>query len=303
MATLFIGATVIALLAIGQSFVLLTGNIDLSTGALAAFGGVLVAIIINAGVPWQLAIVPTCLATATAGVISGAVVHYVKVPSFLVTFGMLGVAETLALVLSNATSVPIVAAAFTELGDGTVGGIPVLVVVAIAIVIVAELILRKTAFGFDLYAYGGNPSGAVLAGVRASVVTMGAFAVSGCLAGLGGAITASRLLSGYPSSGLGNTLFDSIAGAVVGGVSLFGGVGTAVGALFGALLIGTLQDGMNVKAISFSWQPLVIGVVIVIGVAYDVTVRRISLGAKIRALFRHPDSGGTEEGSDVRSVI
>lgn len=289
LSTLSLDGTVVILLAIGQSFVLLTGNIDLSTGALAAFGGVLVAIIINHGVPWQLAVLITCLATGFAGVINGVIVHYVKVPSFLATFGMLGAGESLALILSQESSVPVQKVSFAYLGTGKVGGVPVAVIIAIGIMILGELVLRKTAFGFDLYSYGGNPTGAVLAGVRASTVTIGAFLVSGLLAGLGGAITSSRLLAGYPSSGTGDTLFDSIAGAVVGGVSLFGGVGSAFGAFVGALLIGEIQDGMNVKAIAFSWQPLVIGSVIVLGVAYDVTARRFSVAARVRSLFRHPE--------------
>lgn len=309
LSTLSLDGTVVILLAIGQSFVLLTGNIDLSTGALAAFGGVLVAIVINGGVPWQLAVVLTCATTMVAGVVNGIIVHYARVPSFLATFGMLGAGESLALLLSNQTSVPITKASFAYLGTAQIGGVPVAVLIAIGVMVVGELILRKTAFGFDLYAYGGNPAGSVLAGVRARTVTIGAFAVSGCLAGLGGAITSSRLLAGYPSSGTGDTLFDSIAGAVVGGVSLFGGVGTAVGAFIGALLIGEIQDGMNVKAIAYSWQPLVIGAVIVLGVAYDVTARRFSLVTRLRSLFQHPEKrvavlpaggpGGGEGGDEV----
>jgi ribose transport system permease protein len=301
LSTLSLDATVVMLLAIGQCFVLLTGNIDLSTGALAAFGGVLVAILINHGIPWQLAVVLTSALTAGCGVVSGAITHYLKVPSFLATFGMLGAGESLALVLSNDTSVPVLKANFAYLGTAKLAGVPVAVVIAVGVVVIAELVLRKTAFGFDLYAYGGNPTGAVLAGVRSSMTILGAFALSGALAGLAGSVTASRLLAGYPSSGTGDTLFDSIAGAVVGGVSLFGGVGTAFGAFLGALLIGEIQDGMNVRDISFSWQPLVIGAVIVIGVAYDITARRLSLASRLRGLLRHPERRGTQLDREVVS--
>ncbi len=285
LATLSLDATVVMTLAIGQGFVLLTGNIDLSTGALAAFGGVLVAVIINAGLPWQLAVVLACVTTGAAGVVNGLVTHYVRIPSFLTTFGMLGVGETLALILSNDTSVQVNKPAFAYLGTQSLGGLPIAVVIVVLIMVAAELILRRTVFGFELYAFGGNQKGSVLSGVDAAKVTIGAFALSGVLAGFGGCITTSRLMAGYPSSGTGNTLFDSIAGAVVGGVSLFGGVGSALGAFLGALLIGTIQDGMNVMAISYSWQPLVIGVVIVAGVAYDVSVRRAHVAARIREIL------------------
>jgi len=284
LSTLSLDTTVVMTLAIGQAFVLLTGNIDLSTGALAAFGGVLVAIIINAGIPWELAILLACLATAAAGLVNGVITHYVRIPSFLTTFGMLGVGETLALVLSHDTSVQVNKPSYAYLGTHSFGGFPVAVLIVVVIMVVAELVLRRTVFGFDLFAFGGNPKGSVLTGVDAAKTTIGAFVVSGLLAGFGGCITTSRLMAGYPSSGTGNLLFDSIAGAVVGGVSLFGGVGSAVGAFLGALLIGTIQDGMNVLALSFSWQPLVIGVVIVGGVAYDVSFRRAHVMARLRQL-------------------
>ncbi|MDA8067718.1 MAG: ABC transporter permease [Actinomycetota bacterium] len=283
LATLSLDATVVMSLAIGQAFVLLTGNIDLSSGSLAAFGGVLVAIIANAGVPWELAILLACLTTAAAGVVNGVITYYARIPSFLATFGMLGVGETLALLLSHATSVQVNNISFAYLGVSAIGGVPVAVVIVVGIMLVAEIILRRTVFGFDLYAIGGNQRGAELAGIRVGRVTIGAFAFSGLLAGFGGCITTSQLMAGYPSSGTGDTLFDAIAGAVVGGVSLFGGVGSALGAFLGALLIGTIQDGLNVVAISYSWQPLIIGVVIVIGVFYDVTARRTHIGARLRA--------------------
>lgn len=284
LSTLALDATVVMSLAIGQAFVLLTGNIDLSTGALSAFGGVLVAIIANAGVPWELALLLSCLVTALAGVVNGLLTYYVRIPSFLATFGMLGVGETLALLLSHSTSVQVNNLSYAYLGASSVGGVPVVVIILVVITLVGEVLLRRTVFGFDLYAIGGNRRGAELAGIRVGRVTVGAFTLSGLLAGFGGCITTSQLMAGYPSSGTGDTLFDSIAGAVVGGVSLFGGVGSVAGAFLGSLLIGTIQDGLNVLAISYSWQPLIIGVVIVIGVAYDVTARRMHIAARLREL-------------------
>lgn len=292
LSTLTLDATVVMSLAIGQAFVLLTGNIDLSAGALSAFGGVLVALIANAGVPWQLALLLACLVTAAAGVVNGFLTHYVRIPSFLATFGMLGVAETLALLLSNSTSVQVNNLSYAYLGTATIGGVPAAVLILVVIMIVAEMVMRRTVFGFDIYAIGGNRRGAELAGIRVGRVTIGAFALSGLLAGFGGCITTSQLMAGYPSSGTGDTLFDSIAGAVVGGVSLFGGVGSIVGAFLGSLLIGAIQDGMNVLALSYAWQPMIIGVVIVIGVSYDVTVRRLHVGARLREYIGGIRNGG-----------
>lgn len=297
---LLLDATVVMLLAMGQSFVLLTGNIDLSVGALAAFSGVLLAIVINAGVPWELAIVVVCAATAAAGFLNGLMVHRLRIPSFLATFGMLGVGETLALVLSSDRSVPVTVAGLGLLSEAK--GLPVAFWVTLGVAVIFWVVARRTTFGFQLYAYGGNPKGATQCGVKTGPVVIGAFMLSGLVAGLAGSVTTSQLLAGYPSSGTGSALFDCIAGAVLGGVSLFGGVGSIVGAVIGALVIGTIKDGMNVIGLSYSWQPLVIGAVIVAGVAYDIKVRQAGALTKLIKRFG-PKGRGTSATRDPDPVV
>ena len=140
-----------------------------------------------------------------------------------------------------------------------------------------------------IYAVGGNAETSRLAGIRISRTILGVYAISGFCAAMGGLIITSRLMVGYPSAGSGNELFYSIAAAVVGGVSLFGGLGSIPGALLGAVLIGTVSNGMNVVGVPSYWQPLVIGLIILIGVVLDTYRRSFSLGDVLRR-FR-PSSG------------
>jgi ribose transport system permease protein len=140
-------------------------------------------------------------------------------------------------------------------------------------------------FGSRVYAVGGNREAARLSGIRIRRVVIWCFLVSGLVAGFAGAIEAGRLSSGYPTAGSTTELFDAIAGAVVGGVSLFGGIGTILGALIGAVIVGTLQQGLDVLNVSTYWQPLVVGVVILVGVAVDSVLRSGGL-AGLGDLFR-----------------
>src|SRR5258708_12937934 len=140
------------------------------------------------------------------------------------------------------------------------------VVLVITAAMMGYLVLRRTRLGVHIGAVGGNAEAAGLAGVNVALTTISVYAISGFCAGMGGLITTSRLMVGYPSAGSGNELFFSIAAAVVGGVSLFGGVGSVLGAMLGALLIATVSNGMTLLSVPSFWQPLVIGLIILLGV-------------------------------------
>ena len=144
------------------------------------------------------------------------------------------------------------------------------------------MVLRYTPLGVQIYATGGNPEASRLAGVNIARMIITVYAVSGFCAALGGMIVASRLMVGYPSAGSGNELFFSIASAVVGGVSLFGGIGSIPGALLGAVLIATVSNGMNVLGVQSYWQPLVIGLIILAGVTLDTYRQRLSFADLLR---------------------
>ena len=270
---LLVNGTVIAFLALGQTFVLLTGGIDLSTGANVAMTGVLTALLMQSGLSWPVAALLGLAVGTTLGVVNGLLVHYLKIPAFIATFSTQGVALAIPLIATGANSVSVVDVGFSWIGQGRIAGIPLPVVLLIITAVVAGCYLRLTRPGVHIFAMGGNKAAARLAGVNIPRTTILVYAVSGFCAGMGGIIATSRLMVGFPATGTGNELFYSIAAAVVGGISLFGGVGTVLGAMIGAVLIAVVSNGMNVLNVQSYWQSLVIGLIILAGVSFD-TYRR-----------------------------
>ncbi|MGW1795006.1 ABC transporter permease [Streptomyces sp. NPDC001984] len=282
--TLLLNGAVIAFLALGQTFVLLTGGIDLSTGANVAMTGVLAAVLMRDGLPWLVASLLAVGAGLVLGVINGLVIHYVKVPPFIVTFSTQGVATAVPLIITGANSISVRQAGFSWIGQGRVVGVPLPVIMLLVAAVAAGWFLTRTRLGVHVYASGGNKAAARLAGVDIRVVTILAYAVSGVCGGIAGLIATSRLMVGFPATGLGNELFFSIAAAVVGGVSLFGGTGTVAGAMIGAVLIASVSNGMNVLNVSSYWQSLVIGLIILLGVSFDTYRRGLSGRSLLGAL-------------------
>lgn len=286
---LLLNGAVIGLLALGQTFVLLIGGIDLSTGANIAFMGVLVSLLMSHGIVWPLAIILTLTAGALMGVINGMIIQIFRVPPFIVTFSTMGVASSMALIITGANSISVTQSGFAFIGQGQIMGIPVPVVVLAVCAILAGLLLSKTILGTHIYATGGNREAARLAGVNLTITTITVYAASGFCASLGGVIDTARLMVGFPTTGLGDELFFSIAAAVIGGVSLFGGVGRVQGAMIGAVLIAVVSDGMNVLNVSSYWQSLVIGLIVLVAVIFDTYRRRHAgtpIGETLRAFLR-----------------
>ncbi len=289
--TLLLNGTVIALLAIGQCFVLLTAGIDLSTGANVAMTGVIAALLIKLGLYWPLASLLALSAGTLLGVLNGALIVYLRIPAFIATFSTQGVALALPLILTGAQSVSVHARGFRAIGHGYVAAIPMPVVIVSLLAILAALFLKMTRLGVHIYALGGNQAAARLAGVNVGRTTMFVYGVSGFCAGMGGLVDTSRLMVGFPATGTGNELFYSIAAAVVGGVSLFGGAGTVLGTMIGAVLIAVVSNGMNVINVQSYWQSLVIGIIILLGVSFD-TLRRTRSGRPpLRRMPARPPAG------------
>lgn len=278
--TLLLNGTVIGFLALGQTFVLLTGGIDLSTGANVALTGMFAAELMSRGFSWIPASLAALALGTLVGVANGVIIHYIKVPPFIVTFAIQGVASSIPLIITHGQSVSVKDINFSFIGQGFVAGIPTPVVMLLITVVIAAFLLHRTVYGRHVYAYGGNRDAARLAGVHLARTTVSVYAVSGLCAGFGGLIATSRLGTGFPTTGLGNELFFSIAAAVVGGVSLFGGTGSVLGALIGAVLIAAVSNGMNVSNVESYWQPLVIGLIILLGVSLD-TYRRVISGRSL----------------------
>lgn len=285
---LLLNGAVIAFLALGQTFVLLTGGIDLSTGSNVALTGMIAALSMQAGLPWWSAVLIAIATGLFVGAINGALIYYLKLPPFIVTFATFGVAASIPLILTGASSVNVRDPFFAIIGRGSIYGIPMPVILVAVAAIIFAFVLRFTATGVHIYAVGGNAETSRLAGVNSGRVILLAYALSGLCAAMGGLIVTSRLMVGYPSAGSGNELFYSIAAAVVGGVSLFGGIGSIGGALLGAVLIATVSNGMNVVGVQSYWQPLVIGLIILGGVIIDTHRRQLSFAAIIGRFRRSP---------------
>ncbi|OJX73201.1 MULTISPECIES: ABC transporter permease [unclassified Leifsonia] len=288
---LLVNGTVIAFLALGQTFVLLTGGIDLSTGANVAMTGVIAALLMQSGLPWPLGAVLAVGVGTLLGVLNGFLIHYLRIPAFIATFSTQGVALAIPLIITGANSVAVRDAGFSWIGQGRIAGIPVPVLLLIVAAVIAALFLRMTRPGVHIYALGGNKAAARLSGVNVARTTILVYAISGFCGGMGGLIATSRLMVGFPSTGTGNELFYSIAAAVVGGISLFGGTGSVLGAMIGAVLIAVVSNGMNVLNVQSYWQSLVIGLIILAGVSFD-TFRRYRAGKPLLRRTTPPPGAG-----------
>ncbi|MBO2457193.1 ABC transporter permease/substrate-binding protein [Actinomadura violacea] len=271
-------AAVTAILAFGVTFVIVTAGIDLSVGAVAALSAVVLAwTATQHGLPWPLALIAAVVVGVVAGLVNGALITYGKLPPFIATLAMLGVARGLALVISDGSPIAF-PGAVTHLGDTIGKYLPVPVIVMIVMGLLTALILARTYSGRAMYAIGGNEEAARLSGIRVNRQKLVTYALSGAFAAVAGIVLASRLASAQPQAANGYEL-DAIAAVVIGGASLSGGKGKAFGTLVGALILAVLRNGLNLLSVSAFWQQVVIGVVIAAAVLLDTVRRR---GLKVR---------------------
>lgn len=257
------------ILAVGVTFVLLTGGVDLSLGSLVALTGVIAARFAHPGEFTVLA--PVCLgilAGAGCGVVNGLIVTRGRVAPFIVTLGMMTAARGLALLASGGRPVSNLSAAFLRIGGGDIAAIPIPILIFFGVALASYSFLRNLRAGRHLYAVGGNENAARASGIKVGRVKMMAYTLCGGLAGLAGVVLASRITTGQPNAGLGYEL-DAIAAVVIGGTSLNGGVGGVGGTVLGALLIGVLNNGLDLLNVSSYYQQVVKGVIIVGAVWLD----------------------------------
>jgi ribose transport system permease protein len=268
--TILVAAAPFALIALGQTLVILTGGIDLSVGsviALSAMSGALFA----KSFPDQvwLAVPVAVLVGLAAGCINGAVVSLINVPPFIATLGMLTLAAGLAYVVGNGAPINGLPAAFGQIANTEILGLTIPVILMIIGIVGIGLMMRRTTYGLRIYAVGGNRLASEIAGVKTRGVLFSVYAISGALAGLSGIMLSSRVISGSPTLGQGYEL-DAIAAVVIGGASLMGGRGTVWGTALGLLLIQTLNNGLDILTVPAYWQDVIKGVLIVAAVAVDV---------------------------------
>ncbi|MFX1675110.1 ribose ABC transporter permease [Paraburkholderia sp. A2WS-5] len=262
-------ASINIVLAAGMTFVILTGGIDLSVGSILAASAV-TAMLCSTVPGWGWLGIPAALGVGLGfGIVNGALISLLRLPPFIVTLGSLTAVRGIARLIGHDTTVFNPQLSFAFIGNGTVFGVPWLVIIALVVVAVSWFVLRRTVLGLHIYSVGGNPEAARLSGIKVWGIEMFVYAVSGLLAGLGAVMSAARL---YAANGLqlGQSYeLDAIAAVILGGTSFVGGVGSIVGTLIGALIIAVLSNGLVLLGVSDIWQYIIKGLVIVGAVALD----------------------------------
>lgn len=268
---LLLQVTANGFIAFGMTFVILTSGIDLSVGSILALSSAITAGLIANGMPVPLAIVVALLLGGVLGMINGLLISFGKLAPFIVTLATMTIFRGATLVYTNGN--PITQGMsnsylFKFLGQGYILGIPFPVILMFAVFIILYIVLHKTSFGKSVYALGGNEKAAYISGIKLNKVKILIYTISGVMASISGLIITSRLSSAQPTAGASYEM-DAIAAVVLGGTSLMGGKGRLIGTLIGALIIGVLNNGLNIIGVSAFWQQVVKGVVILIAVMLD----------------------------------
>ena len=249
------------IIAVGMTFVILTAGIDLSVGAILALSTVVTADLLQKGAPVPLAMLAGLSLGTGLGLVNGAIITKARVPPFVATLGMMTVARGLALTYTQGRPITGLPDAFRFVGTGSLGPIPMPIVIASFAFLASYILLTRTRVGEYIFALGNNPVAARYAGIATDRYTSFVYATSGLLAALAGMILVARLNSAQPTAGAGYE-FDAIAAVVVGGTSFAGGEGGLGGTMLGVLVIAVLNNGLNLLNISSFYQPVVTGVVI-----------------------------------------
>lgn len=259
-----------ALLAFGMTFVILIGGIDLSVGPLLAFSGVFAAYVMgNLGWPIWAAIAGSIILCSMVGMLNGVIVTKTGIAPFVVTLSVQQIFRGFAMLLANGAPIRIRDQGFINIGTTYIGPVAFPVIYMIIIMALCYVVLNKTQFGRHIYALGGNKTAARFAGIRTQRIEVMVIALSGFLAGIAGIVLAARMTAGVPATGDGYEC-DAIAAVVLGGASFTGGIGTIGGTLIGAIIIGVLNNGLNMLNVASFWQYVAKGVVILLAVMVDV---------------------------------
>ncbi|NKQ35471.1 MAG: ABC transporter permease [Chloroflexi bacterium] len=266
--------SIIAIVAIGMTFTILTAGIDLSVGSIMALSGALAAgLAVRQGLGTFPAIGLALIAGMAVGLVNGLLIVKGKMPPFVATLATMAVARGLTLVYTDGRPIAGIDESFMFLGTGTALGIPMPVIIMVVVFVIAYLALRYTRYGNYVYATGGNEEVSRLAGIKTNLIIGSVYVVSGLTAAIGGVLLVGRLWSAQPNAAVGLEL-DAIAAPVLGGVSLFGGVGSVTGALVGAFILGVLANGLNLMGVPSFYQQVIKGVVLILAVMLDLYTKR-----------------------------
>lgn len=268
--------SIITILAIGMTFVLMIGEIDLSVASTLAVSGVLTGLMVATGMNSMLSMaIAILLSTVIAGVFNGFLSSYMKIPSFIVTVASMQIIRGIGFALTDAKPVAITDKLIVAIGNYKVFGfLPLPIIIMLVMAGIAHVVLAKTKFGRQLKMIGGNKEAAKYSGIKINKLQIYVFMISAFTAAISGILMTSRLYSAQPNVAQSYEL-DAIASAVLGGTSLTGGQGTIAGTLIGALIIGVVNNGMNLIGLEYFYQQIVKGAIIVIAVLIDVRSKKV----------------------------
>lgn len=262
--------------AIGMTFVLIAGGLDLSVGSVLALGGTVVGFCMaKFGLPIWLSIIMAVLAGMAIGLLNGILIVRFSVPAMIITLGTMYIARGIVLVATNGVAIYPLPKAFQILEQGEIFGIPTIIPFCIVLCFLFYVILTQTTFGRAVYAIGGNKDTAKLSGIKVKKMTLSVYIISGMLAALSGIAISARLGSAQPSSGEGYEL-NVIASCIIGGTSTFGGRGTILGTVIGTIFMSMITNSMTLMRVNVNYQKLIIGIVLVIAVIVDQYKRELT---------------------------
>jgi ribose/xylose/arabinose/galactoside ABC-type transport system permease subunit len=262
-------ATLYFIVACPVTLVLVGGGLDFSVGSVYALGGVITGLLITHGTPWPIAILGGVAIGLAVGLTNAGVSIYLSVPPLIATIGSFFFAGGLAVVITNGIDVYGFPDSFSNIGFGDFAGVPYLIFYAIIVGLVFHVVLEKTIFGYNVRATGGNRGAAAANGIRVARVDMMLYAMSGGIAALAGILGAARLSTASPSAGGAGFTFQVVTAVIVGGTSLFGGVGTVAGSALGAILFAEINNGLQVINVNPLYQSIFIGIILIAAVAVD----------------------------------
>ncbi|WP_019147454.1 ABC transporter permease [Timonella senegalensis] len=288
---------ILALLTAGVAVVIITRNIDVSVGSTMALSGIVAGLLLKNGMPIPLVVLLTLVLGAALGAINGIGVSIGRVPSIVMTLGTLGAYRGISFMITGGHSVENIPSQYKKAGTATLLGIPVFVWMTIVILVVLGFVLAKTSFGRKIYATGDNIQGAHLIGVPTKTMTVTAFAASGLFASMAALVFLAQIGSISNQAGMGIEM-RAIAAAVIGGVALTGGVGTILGASFGALFITTATSSLSFLGVPGFWSDMVIGAILLIALFADSQVGKRMERKRLEARYQRAKTVPQEISND-----
>ncbi|NDL66436.1 ABC transporter permease [Clostridiales bacterium F-3ap] len=271
--------TVVTILALGATFIIILGHINVAYGSMIALIGVISTAIMVATGSVFVAVMGAVGLGLVIGAINGYVITKFHIPAFIMTLAVTTVARGAVLLFTNGVPITGMGKSYTFIGQGYIGFMPVSVLILLILFVISWIMLNKTRFGRHVYAVGGNEQAAIASGIKSKNVVRKAFLFDGFTAAIAGVVLMSRMNSGQPAAGLAYE-FDAITAVVVGGTSLAGGAGTIVGTIIGAVIVGIINNVQNLANVNTYWQQIVKGLIILIAVIIDKMTKRASSAKK-----------------------